>query len=99
MAGADFAGRHNRLWQVEQPGFGTPRHPFGEYHIRKTAWGLGCVHATGGGTVISRTEREIELLREYRTRLTADVVTGKLDVRQAAERLPAETEYVDFYVG
>jgi type I restriction enzyme S subunit len=36
-------------------------------------------------------EREIALLREYRTRLVADVVTGKLDVREAAERLPEET--------
>jgi len=36
---------------------------------------------------ISRTEREITLLREYRTRLTADVVTGKLDIREAAARL------------
>ncbi len=35
-------------------------------------------------------EREIELLREYRTRLTADVVTGKLDVREAARNLPDE---------
>ncbi len=34
--------------------------------------------------------REIELLREYRTRLVADVVTGKLDVREAALRLPDE---------
>ena len=33
-------------------------------------------------------EREIDLLREYRTRLIADVVTGKLDVREAAARLP-----------
>ena len=40
---------------------------------------------------ISRLEREIELLREYRTRLVADVVTGKLDVREAAARLPKET--------
>ena len=38
-------------------------------------------------TAISRLEREIELLREYRTRLVADVVTGKLDVRD----LPAAT--------
>jgi type I restriction enzyme S subunit len=38
----------------------------------------------------SRTEREIRLLQEYRTRLTADVVTGKLDVREAAARLPDE---------
>jgi type I restriction enzyme S subunit len=39
----------------------------------------------------SRLEREIELLREYRARLVADVVTGKLDVREAAARLPNET--------
>ena len=37
---------------------------------------------------ISRREREIVFLREYRTRLVADVVTGKLDVREAATRLP-----------
>jgi type I restriction enzyme, S subunit len=30
---------------------------------------------------IKRLEEEIDLLREYRTRLVADVVTGKLDVR------------------
>ena len=39
---------------------------------------------------IELTEREIGLLREYRTRLIADVVTGKLDVRVAARQLPAE---------
>ena len=37
---------------------------------------------------ITRTEREIALMQEYRTRLTADIVTGKLDVREAAARLP-----------
>jgi type I restriction enzyme, S subunit len=37
---------------------------------------------------ISRLDREIELLREYRTRLVAEVVTGKLDVRETAARLP-----------
>jgi type I restriction enzyme S subunit len=41
-------------------------------------------------TAIFRLDREIELLREYRTRLVADVVTGKLDVREAAARLPDE---------
>ncbi len=35
---------------------------------------------------------EIFLLREYRARLIADVVTGKLDVREAAARLPDEIE-------
>jgi len=43
-------------------------------------------------TVISSLEHEIELLGEYRTRLVADVVTGKLDVREAAVRLPDETD-------
>jgi len=42
-------------------------------------------------TAIARTEREIALMQEYRTRLTADVVTGKLDVRPAAAHLPALT--------
>lgn len=31
--------------------------------------------------------RQIALLREYRTRLISDVVTGKLDVREAAAKL------------
>ena len=38
----------------------------------------------------SHLEHEIDLLREYRTRLVADVVTGKVDVRDAATRLPDE---------
>lgn len=41
---------------------------------------------------ISRLEREIDLLREYKTRLVADVVTGKLDVREAAARLPQQAD-------
>ena len=41
-------------------------------------------------TAIARTEREIALMQEYRTRLTADLVTGKLDVREAAAKLPEE---------
>ena len=43
-------------------------------------------------TTIARARREIELLREYRTRLIADVVTGKIDVRKVAAQLPSETE-------
>ena len=38
--------------------------------------------------VINQTRRQIDLLREYRTRLIADVVTGKLDVREATVALP-----------
>ena len=37
---------------------------------------------------IVQARRQIELLEEYRTRLIADVVTGKLDVREAAAQLP-----------
>lgn len=39
---------------------------------------------------IAAARREIELLREYRICLIADVVTGKLDVREVAARLPEE---------
>ena len=51
------------------------------------------------GDIINRTEREIDLLKEYRTRLTADVVTGKLDVREAAAKLPDEMEELDLVQG
>ena len=44
---------------------------------------------------IAQAERETSLLREYRTRLIADVVTGKLDVRAAAARLPDEVEELE----
>ena len=43
---------------------------------------------TGVKGKIERATHEIELLREYLTRLIADVVTGKLDVREAAGALP-----------
>lgn len=39
-------------------------------------------------TAIARAHRQIELLQEYRTRLIADVVAGKLDVREVAAALP-----------
>ena len=41
---------------------------------------------------IEATQREIALIQEFRTRLIADVVTGKLDVRAAAASLPEVTE-------
>jgi len=41
-------------------------------------------------TAIAAARREIELLREYRERLIADVVTGKVDVREVAAQLPEE---------
>ena len=41
---------------------------------------------------IARARRQVELVEEYRTRLIADVVTGKLDVREAAALLPDEAD-------
>ena len=38
-------------------------------------------------------QAEISLVLEYRTQLISDVVTGKLDVRDAAERLPSSSEH------
>jgi type I restriction enzyme S subunit len=35
------------------------------------------------------------LVREYRIRLIADVVTGKLDVREAAARLPQDVDELE----
>lgn len=49
----------------------------------------------------SRIQREIDLIREYRTRLITDVVTGHLDVRRAAQNIsgdrnePASVEELD----
>lgn len=44
---------------------------------------------------IAADRRAIELLQEFRTRLIADVVTGKLDVREVAARLPEEPSEED----
>ena len=44
---------------------------------------------------IARAQRQIGLIEEYRARLIADVVTGKLDVRAAAAQLPEEGEDQD----
>ena len=56
-------------------------------YIEEQSRVLGAVSAAAGD--------EITLLREYRTRLIADVVTGKLDVREAAALLPEESASPD----
>ena len=45
--------------------------------------------------LISIERRLIDLLGEYRTRLISDVVTGKLDVREAAAQLPKDLSEPD----
>jgi type I restriction enzyme S subunit len=44
---------------------------------------------------IDRVQREIQLVREYRERLTADVATGKLDVRHIEIAAPADEPIAD----
>jgi type I restriction enzyme S subunit len=55
---------------------------------------LAGIEASISGTrkAKEQAQLEIDLVREYRTRLIADVVTGKLDVREAAAWLPDEVE-------
>ena len=43
-------------------------------------------------TALNNTRREIELLQEYRTVLIADVVSGKVDVRDVAANLPDDAD-------
>lgn len=76
-----------RLYTDDFYDIGVPVPPIAE----QTEIMAHLAEALGGqNTAISRLEREIDLLREYRTRLVADVVTGKLDVREAAARLPQD---------
>ncbi len=58
--------------------------------VAEQKWAVQSIEAATDSftNAISMAGREIDLLREYRTRLIADVVTGKLDVREAAAELP-----------
>jgi type I restriction enzyme S subunit len=76
---------HIKSWRILLPTL-EEQHAIVE-HIDKEALQIN--------KVIHRTEHEIDLLREYRTRLIADVVTGKLDVRWAAAQLPDNTDDTD----
>ena len=67
---------------------GTKCIPFPETREQKTIVEEVETATASFDTAITRTEREIALMQEYRTRLTADIVTGKLDVRKAAANLP-----------
>jgi len=74
--------RHIRSWRVLSP-------PLSE---QAAIVGYLAEATTDIDTAVDRARREIELLREYRTRLIADVITGQLDVREAAANLPDEPE-------
>jgi type I restriction enzyme S subunit len=47
---------------------------------------------TEANEVVDRTKREIAIIQEFGTRITSDIVTGKLDVRAVAASLPEALE-------
>ena len=75
----------NRLYWEDFKQMSTPYPPPDEQVLIADAIDQNMATIEGG---IHRIHRQIDLLSEYRTRLISDVVTGKLDVREAAARLP-----------
>jgi type I restriction enzyme S subunit len=63
--------------------------PIREQSRIMTALGEATLEAS---RLIEREHKQLELLHGYRTRLIADVVTGKLDVREAAAALPQKED-------
>jgi type I restriction enzyme S subunit len=79
------------FWRLYTDDFYDIRIPVPPVEEQKLIMARLDIDLFGVNTAISRLEREIELLREYRTRLVADVVTGKLNVCEAAGRLQDDT--------
>jgi len=77
----------NQLTQADLKNLSIPFPPTAE-RGEITAFLISATAEIDATTAAAR--REIDLLREYRTRLIADVVTGKLDVREVAANLPDE---------
>jgi type I restriction enzyme, S subunit len=78
------------FWRLYTDDFYDIRMPFPPVNEQKRIMAQLDIELSVVNTAITRLEREITLLREYSTRLVADVVTGKLDVRKAAAQLPEE---------
>ena len=66
----------------------THRFPFPTFHEQNAIVRYLDMATATIDTAIDHAHHQIELLQEYRTRLIADVATGKLDVRGMAESLP-----------
>lgn len=56
-------------------------------------------HAAKVGRLIDQVQQQIRLFGELRIRLIADIVTGKLDIREAAARLPDKLERLESLAG
>lgn len=83
-----YSGLRNTIPKDRLLGAKTPIPPAAE---RKVILEAADIQLRAVDGAIASTQNKVELLREYRTRLVADVVTGKLDVREAAARLPDES--------
>jgi type I restriction enzyme S subunit len=68
------------------------RFPFPPYEEQKGIVKHIDHELAGIHSAIEHVKTQISLLREYRTRLISDVVTGKLDVRAVAAALPDDPE-------
>ena len=75
-------------WRLMYPDFCRLRLPVPSIEVQQSIVGHIKSETAALTTAITRTEREIALMQEYRTRLTSDIVTGKLDVRAVAAGLP-----------
>jgi type I restriction enzyme, S subunit len=80
------------FWRLYTDDFYDIRLPFPPLVEQREIMAAMNIETAAVTTAIARTEREIALMQEYRTRLTADIVTGKLDVREAASKLPEISE-------
>jgi type I restriction enzyme S subunit len=78
------------FWRLYTDDFYDIRIPFPPLDEQKRITAQLDIDLSSLNTAITRLERDIELLLEYRTRLVADVVSGQLDVREAATRLPEQ---------
>ena len=98
--GASFMSRARReaIPSLHQSNLNPTR--FGRIHIALPSKEEQCAilraiqkETASLGAAIARARRQMELVQEYRTRLIADVVTGKLDVREAAAQLEDEADH------
>jgi type I restriction enzyme S subunit len=80
------------LVHITKPELGSISVPVAPFEEQVAIAGWLDNRLVGVNAVIDRAQREIALIEEFRTRLIADVVTGKLDVRAAAASLPEVTE-------
>lgn len=94
LLGPLYTGLRNTIAPSRFIGIKTPIPPFHEQ--------IAILEAVRSDTaeldiITSKLENEISLVTEFRTRLIADVVTGKLDVRGAAVSLPetVDAEIID----